>query len=86
MNTPTLAEYDRHLAEFERGRKVWVNTAKEAGDPIAQELALRIAVRIEAYTKSVRAFLDHAQATAVSLRGVDCRQKEAAPAKAGGAA
>lgn len=76
MNKPTLAEYDRHLAEFERGREVWLQTAKTAGDPIAQELAQRIAGRIEDYTKSVRAFLHHAQASAIVLRAVDVREDQ----------
>lgn len=74
MNAPTLSEYDRHLAEFERGRQVWLKTADDAGDLIARELALRIAGRIEDYTKSVRAFLAHAQASALVLHGVDVRE------------
>jgi hypothetical protein len=75
MTAPTFAEYDRHLAEFEAGRKVWLATAAAEHDPIARELALKIASRISDYDKTVRAFLTHARAEKIPLRAVDVRRK-----------
>lgn len=75
MSAPTFKEYDRHLAEFEAGRKVWLRTADSESDPIARGLALRIAKHIEDYSRTVRAYLANAREQRTALRPVDCRIK-----------